>query len=67
MTADQIIAALRAERRRRRWTQDQVARLLGARQPQLANWENGKVTPGGDTLCQWAAALDLPLTPGGGP
>lgn len=67
MTVDQIIAALRAERRRRRWSQTHVARLLGASQPQIARWETHKVTPGGDTLCQWAAALNLPLTPGGRP
>lgn len=67
MTVDQIIAALRAERKRRRWTQTHVAQLIGTTQPVISRYENGKVTPHADTLCQWAAALERPLTPGGGP
>lgn len=67
MTVDEIIVALRAERERRRWTQTDLAELLGTQQPVISRYENRHVDPCLNTLTRWADVLGRPLTIGGGP
>jgi transcriptional regulator with XRE-family HTH domain len=55
MTGDQI----RAARKRKGWTQDQLAQAAEISQPMLSMVESGTAQPSGATLNRIAAALGL--------
>jgi tetratricopeptide (TPR) repeat protein/transcriptional regulator with XRE-family HTH domain len=57
---------LRRERLRRNWTQDYVAKQIGASTLSLNRWENGKATPHADMLNALIALFGLPVEVWGG-
>ena len=50
-------ANLRAERARRRLSQDELADKVGVSRIALAKYESGEMTPGADKVCDLASAL----------
>lgn len=62
MTVHPLVAALRAERDRRRWTRTHVAQRIGCSPASLWRWETGRASPPLDTLAAWAATLDRAVT-----
>jgi transcriptional regulator with XRE-family HTH domain len=62
---DPILAELRAERRRRGWSQTDLGQRLGRRTYQsIYRWESGTNDPTLANLRAWAAALGYELTLG---
>lgn len=62
-TRTEFIARLGAERRRRGFSQNRLAPLIGVRQQVLNSWEAGKSKPTRQNLVAWAKALGVPPHP----
>ncbi|MEV5211240.1 helix-turn-helix transcriptional regulator [Micromonospora sp. NPDC053740] len=62
-TGDPILDVLKAERERRCWSQQDLARAIGRQTYQTVwQWENGSNEPKLSNLRDWAAALGYDVT-----
>lgn len=53
-------AAIRTERVRRQWTQEDLAERADVTQPRISDWETGKARPEFESIEKLARAFDVP-------
>ena len=53
---------IRAARKAKGMTQEDLAESIGAARPSISNWENNKVKPDSESLSKLAEILDVPLS-----
>lgn len=53
---------IRAARKAKGMTQEDLAESIGAARPSISNWENNKVKPDSESLSKLAEILDIPLS-----
>lgn len=61
MTPSSIAERISAARRLAGWSQQRLARAVGAAQTTVSSWERGRTEPTRDDVRRIAAALDLPV------